>query len=567
MEKKEFIEKLRELTSGEDALAVSQEVNELKTKFNDLILEEERQHQVKHLEENGADVPMEPYFNKLNDEFFEIYAAYREKRKKQLDAIREEETENLRQKRTLIDRLRSLISEEENIGAAFAVQKEIQEKWKAIGDIAREKRQDIQNEYSRLMEEFFYNMKIYKELKEHDLRRNQQLKQEIIDKLKSLSENEVIKDVETELKALQHDWEEIGPTFQSEWEAIKEEYWAIVKSLYERIKEFYDEKRQEMAKNIEQKQELVEKTKAVFAKTAEADSHKVWEDLTGELLAIQEEWKTIGFGPRKENEEIWKEFRGICDQFFTDKKEFYKGRQSGFDGIKEKKEALIEKVNALKTSTDWKETTRKIVAIQKEWKQIGGAGPRYEQRLWKTFRAACDEFFNAKQAYFDELDKANEANLSKKEELIKRIEAYQPGDDKEVVLNDLKAFAQEFNEIGNVPFKEKDRIYKEFKTALDKHYADMNLKGAEKEKVLFSAKLDTIVSSPDAERLLNDERRAIMQQIQKAEQEIRQLENNLGFFANSKGADALKKEVEKKIASAEQKIEELQTKLEMIPNE
>ena len=567
MEKKEFIEKLRELTSGEDALAVSQEVNELKTKFNDLILEEERQHQVKHLEENGADVPMEPYFDKLNDEFFEIFAVYREKRKKQLDAIREEEAENLRQKRTLIDRLRSLISEEENIGAAFSVQKEIQEKWKAIGDIAREKRQDIQNEYSRLMEEFFYNMKIYKELKEHDLRRNQQLKQDIIEKLKSLSENEVIKDVETELKALQHDWEEIGPTFQSEWEAIKEEYWTIVKSLYERIKEFYDEKRQEMVKNIERKQELVEKTKEVFAKTAEADSHKVWEDLTGEILAIQEEWKTIGFGPRKENEEIWKEFRGICDQFFADKKEFYKGRQSEFDGIKEKKEALIEKVNALKNSTDWKETTRKIVAIQKEWKQIGGAGPRYEQRLWKTFRAACDEFFNAKQAYFDELDKANEVNLSKKEELIKRIEAYQSGDDKEVVLNDLKAFAQEFNEIGNVPFKEKDRIYKAFKTALDKHYADMNLKGAEKEKVLFSAKLDTIVSSPDAERLLNDERRTIIQQIQKAEQEIRQLENNLGFFANSKGADALKKEVEKKIASAEKKIEELQTKLEMIPNE
>lgn len=567
MEKKEFIEKLRELTYGEDALAVSQEVNELKTKFNDLILEEERQHQVKHLEENGADVPMEPYFDKLNDEFFEIFAVYREKRKKQLDAIREEEAENLRQKRTLIDRLRSLISEEENIGAAFSVQKEIQEKWKAIGDIAREKRQDIQNEYSRLMEEFFYNMKIYKELKEHDLRRNQQLKQDIIEKLKSLSENEVIKDVETELKALQHDWEEIGPTFQSEWEAIKEEYWTIVKSLYERIKEFYDEKRQEMVKNIERKQELVEKTKEVFAKTAEADSHKVWEDLTGEILAIQEEWKTIGFGPRKENEEIWKEFRGICDQFFADKKEFYKGRQSEFDGIKEKKEALIEKVNALKNSTDWKETTRKIVAIQKEWKQIGGAGPRYEQRLWKTFRAACDEFFNAKQAYFDELDKANEVNLSKKEELIKRIEAYQSGDDKEVVLNDLKAFAQEFNEIGNVPFKEKDRIYKAFKTALDKHYADMNLKGAEKEKVLFSAKLDTIVSSPDAERLLNDERRTIIQQIQKAEQEIRQLENNLGFFANSKGADALKKEVEKKIASAEKKIEELQTKLEMIPNE
>jgi hypothetical protein len=567
MEKKEFIEKLRELVQSEDLIAVSSDANELKTKFNDLILEEERQHQVKHLEEHGPEVPMEPYFDKLNDEFFEVYADFKERRKVQIDAKKAEENENLKKKRTLIERLRAVVSEEENIGTAFSIQKEIQESWKEIGDIAREKRQDIQNEYSRLMEEFFYNMKIYKELKEHDLRRNQQLKIDIIEKLKKLADSSVIKEIETELKALQHEWEEIGPTFQTEWESIKEEYWTVVKSIYERIKAFYDEKRLEMTKNIELKQDLVSKAAAVYAKVQESTSHKDWDTLTTELLALQEEWKTVGFGPRKENEEVWAEFRAVCDRFFAEKKEFYKERQFEYDGIKEQKEALIAQVNELKLSTDWKNTSHKIVSIQKEWKKIGGAGPRYEQKLWKDFRSACDAFFNAKQAHFDALDKANEDNLVKKEDLIKRIEEYVASEDKKDVLEVLKNFAQEFNEIGNVPFKEKDRIYKAFKTALDKHYADLNLKGAEKEQVMFTAKLDTIVSSPDASRLLQDERRSLTQQIQKLEQERRQFENNLGFFASSKGADSLKKEVEKKIAAADKKIEDLKTKLDMIPYE
>lgn len=567
MEKREFIEKLRELVQSEDLIAVSSDANELKTKFNDLILEEERQHQVKHLEEHGPEVPMEPYFDKLNDEFFEVYADFKTRRKEQIEAKKAEENENLKKKRTLIERLRAVISEEENIGTAFSIQKEIQESWKEIGDIAREKRQDIQNEYSRLMEEFFYNMKIYKELKEHDLRRNQQLKTEIIEKLKKLTDQPVIKEIETELKALQHEWEEIGPTFQAEWESIKEEYWSIVKSVYERIKAHYDEKRLEMSKNIELKKDLISKAEAVYAKVQASSSHKDWDTLTAELLALQEEWKTVGFGPRKENEEVWAEFRAVCDRFFAEKKEFYKERQSEYDGIKEQKEALIAQVNELKLSTDWKNTTHKIVSIQKEWKKIGGAGPRYEQKLWKDFRSACDAFFNAKQAHFDALDKANEDNLVKKEDLIKRIEEYVASEDKKDVLEVLKNFAQEFNEIGNVPFKEKDRIYKAFKTALDKHYADLNLKGAEKEQVMFTAKLDTIVSSPDASRLLQDERRSLTQQIQKLEQERRQFENNLGFFASSKGADSLKKEVEKKIAAADKKIEDLKTKLDMIPYE
>jgi hypothetical protein len=567
MEKKNFIEKLQELSNSGDLIAVGTEVNELRTKFSDLILEEERLHQIAHIEEHGPEVQLTPYFDPLNDSFFEIYNEFKEKRKIQLEKLKAVETENLKFKRTLIEQLKAIVQEEENIGTAFTAQKEIQEKWKAIGDIPRDKRQEIQSEYSRLMEEFFYNMKIYKELKEHDLRRNQQLKEGIIEQLKELAKNTSIKAIEAELKTLQQNWEEIGPTSQTEWEAIKTEYWNIIKGLYERIKEHYDEKRNEMAENIERKKTLIDKAKCIIETDLSIATHKEWENLTSVLLSLQEEWKTIGFGPKKENDEVWAQFRAVCDAFFTEKKAFYKDRQSEFDTIKDKKEALIAQVIALVDSTDWKESTRKIVNIQNDWKKIGGAGPRFEQKLWKDFRSACDTFFSNKQAYFDSLDKENENNLVKKETLIQTIETYSPSADKKETLEALKNFAQEFNSIGNVPFKEKDRIYKAFKTVLDKHYSDLNLEGAEKEKVLFTAKLDTLLSSPDASKLLYEERKTLLNSIQKTEQEIRLFENNLGFFSKSKGADTLKKEVEKKIEASQRRIEELRTKLQLIPNE
>lgn len=564
MEKHALIEQLKQFIETEDLLSVGAEAKELKTQFDDLILKEENQHQIAQLEAQERGETMENYHDPLNDTFRELYAAFQEKRKAQLEAQRAEENENLKQKKLLLAQLQSVIEEEEHIGKAYATQKEIQEKWKQIGDIARDKRQEIQKEYSRLMEVFFYNIKIYKELKEHDLRRNQQIKLEIIEKLKKLADHKAIREVEQELKTLQNEWEEIGPTFQSEWEAIKEDYWSTVKVLFERIKEFYDTKREEMQRNIELKKELIEKARAIQVASEQVSSHKEWEDQTAELLKIQEEWKTIGFGPRKENEDVWKEFRGICDTFFSAKKGFYQERTSEFDAVKAKKEALIAQVNGLKESTEWKTTTQQILNIQQNWKKIGSAGPKFEQKLWKDFRAVCDAFFQNKQAYFDSLDSQNAENLTAKEALIAKIESYQPTEDKKQTLLDLKLFSEEFNAIGNVPFKEKDRVFNAYKKALDQHYNSLDLKGAEKEKVLFKAKLDTLSASPNADRLLEDERRHIVQQVQKLEQEIRQLDNNLGFFGRSKGAEALKKDVEKKISDARKRIDEHKQRLQLI---
>jgi hypothetical protein len=568
MENLDFIEQLTALTSQEDVLSVSQSVNELKTKFNDYVLEEERKQQVAQMEaeEKGETVP-EPEGDFGKEAFYAIYDEYKAKRKAIIEEQKAVETKNLQEKKGLINKLREVVQTEENIGAAFASFKEIQEKWKSIGDIPRVKRNEIQTEYSKLLEDFFYNIKIYKELKDHDFHRNHQLKIDLIEKLKSLVSIDNIKEVETHLKSLQNDWEDIGPVPNEKWEEVKDAYWTEVRSIYERINRFYDDRRSEQQDNLKKKEELLEETKGLTAQIGELSGVKAWDDATSAILDIQKRWKTVGFGPKKENEEIWKAFRAECDTFFNAKKEFFNVVNSKFDKIAEKKKALIDKASELKSSTNWKETSNQLIQLQKQWKQLGHAGRKNEQKLWKAFRGACDEFFNARQEHFSAQDKANEDNLKEKEALIAEIEKFKLPTDKSEALASLKEFAQRFNSIGHVPMKSKDGVYKSYKAALDKHYGSLKMEGAEKERVLFQAKLDTIQSSPNASRMFRSLKQDLRKEIDRQQKEITLLENNLGFFANSKGADALKQDVDKKIQKAQAKINEIKGKLKLVPNE
>jgi len=568
MENTDFIERLKELTSSEDVLAVSQEVKELRGKFGDYVLEEERKAQVAELEakERGEVIPeSEDDFGK--EAFYEVYDAYKIKRKAILDEQKATEEQNLQSKKALIAKLRDVVQNEENIGAAFSSFKEVQEEWKTIGDIPRAKRNDIQTEYSKLIEDFFYNIKIYKELKDHDFNRNLQLKLELIENLKKLFVVKSIKDVETQLKALQNDWEDIGPVPNDKWEEVKDAYWTEVRSLYDRINRFYDDRRSEQLENLKKKQEIIDSLKAEVENLETIESVQAWDEKTSLVLEAQKTWKTIGFGPKKENDQIWKEFRAICDTFFNAKKEFFKEANAAFDGVAEQKKELIAQAEKLSASTDWKETANKIIRLQKEWKNLGHAGRRNEQKLWKEFRSACDTFFEARSSHFAEKDKEFEDNLKAKEALLTEIEAYTPTEDKKAAIADLKEFAKKFNALGMVPMKAKDAIYGRFKSAMDTHYGSLKMEGDEKEKIMFQAKLDTILSAPNADRQLYSLKADIRKEIDREIKEINLLENNLGFFANSKGADTLKKDVEKKIDRAKDKIEALKRKLKSIPNE
>lgn len=568
MESTAFLEGLKALTSQEDLLSVSREVNELSAKFEDFVIEEERKLQIAQLDaqDKGEAIPENDQLLQDKEEFKTILREYRSLRKVQEESKKSLENENLSRKRSLIDRLKENLKEE-NIGAAYSTFKEILESWKEVGDIPRDKRNDVQIEFSHLIEEFNYNIKIYKELKDHDFHRNKQLKEEVIDKLKELSTLESIKEVEAQLKAFQNEWEDIGPVRNEDWELLKENYWIAVRAIYEKINAHYEERRTLLHENLEKKNELLAKIKVYIDELPQEKNMKFWETATNDILVFQEEWKKIGFGPRKENEEIWVVFREQCDRFFDLKKVYFSSVHSQFDGVADKKKALVQKAMDLKESSDWKGASNKLVQLQKQWKTLGTAGPRHEQRLWKQFRGACDIFFNNRDKHFANEEASLTGNLEAKRALIAEMNAHTMSEDKHLAIAQLKDFTTRFNEIGHVPMKEKDEVYKGYKSILDKHYNALHLEEEEKARILFQAKLDGMAASHDARNLFYREKVDLRKRIETLEHDIIQFENNLGFFANSKGADALKKEVDKKIDRARNEITVIRQKIKMIPNE
>lgn len=569
MEKQEFVKQLELLTSNEDVLSVSREINELRSQFEDFCLEQDRLKQVALLEaqERGEIVEFTNEPDSLKDHFYSLFNEYKEKRNKISTERKLEQESNLRKKRHLIEKLQNLITSEENIGAAIESYKEIHEAWKSVGAIPREKAQDIQSEFSKLVESFFFNIKIYRELKEHDLRRNLQLKEELVIKINALAQIDKIKEVEALIKVYQNEFDEIGPVITEEWEQLKEKYWTSVKAVYARINDFYEAKREQQKQNLEKKRVLISDLQNFVSTASVYKTVKEWDEATKELMKFQDLWKTTGLASKKENEELWKSFRSECDTFFDLKRTFFKGIEEVYTQISIKKQEIISKANELKSSTDWKQASESLIRLQQNWKKLGSAGPRFEQKLWKDFREACDTFFENKKQFFELEDLKNQENLTAKKDLIAAIEKYVISDDKTKVLNDLKEFTNRFNSIGKVPFKEKDVVFQSYKKAIDAVYASIKLEGEEKEKVMFEAHLETLKANPNASKLIEKERKELELVIAKHQQEINQLENNLGFISRSKAGDALRKEVESKISRAKNQIKEFKNKAKLLVNE
>jgi hypothetical protein len=569
MELQHYTDQILALSQQEDLLQLGRSASEIKQQFEDLLIELERQEQVKRLDANDAGTTYEEFdYKPLKEAFFEAYNQFVTKRKAQQQLQQTLEAQNLKLKKDLITRLKEVIDNDEKIGTAFQAYKEIHETWKKIGAIPREHREILQKEYSRLLEIFFYNIKIYKELKDHDYRRNKQLKEDLIFKLKQLRVAALEqRDLESQLHALQDEWEEIGPVQNEDWELMKTAYWEAVRSIYDKINEHYEAQRQILKANIDAKKNLVADLAARMEDTPNWNTFKHWEAQTAFVLELQAKWKTIGSGSRKDNEAVYQSFRALCDAFFAAKKNFSKEIDAASQEIVTKKKALIEKAQAFGSSTDWKNTADQLKKLQRQWQEIGSAGQRYENKLWKEFRAACNAFFDARQTHFEGQDAENTQNLTAKLALIEALNSYELPADKQAALAQLRDFQQQFNAIGPVGIKEKQNTYTAFKTRMDDLYKDLKLEGQEKERVFFQAKLEGLLASPDKQRLLQAERQEIRKQIDFLQKDIFTLENNLGFFARSKGADQLRLDVQKKVDAAQEKIQGLKAKLKLIPNE
>ncbi|MGB1040529.1 MAG: DUF349 domain-containing protein [Flavobacteriales bacterium] len=356
------------------------------------------------------------------------------------------------------------------------------------------------------------------------------------------------------------EWDEIGPTFQEKWEELKEGFWGSVNELRDKIRAFYVEQAEKLEKNLELKTELIEKAKV--AVDVSPTSIKEWNTATEEVLKLQEDWKKVGQVKREKNQEIWEEFRGHFDVFFNRKNEFFKGLKKDSSKNFNLKKELVAKAEELKMSDDWKNTTNDLKNLQTKWKEIGHTG-KSEQKIWKQFREACDFFFNNKKEYYANRETIEADNLKKKEDVVKEIKELKLSANSNEAIAQLKEMSSKFLEVGNVPFKVKDKIYNEYKAALDTQYDALKLDRKAKTRISYKSKLDGMMKKGNSSTITK-ERDYLKRKLNNLKGEIMQYENNMGFFGNSKGADKMKADIEKKIKRSKSEMEVIQQKLKLI---
>ena len=556
----EILEKLTELLQNEDLRAINTGVNDAIRSFRSLLSDEQLVAKPAEEEQTEEELAKILEDRKIDTKIEELIVDFKDRRKAFKKKKEEEEKANLIAKKAILTEFKDLVENEENIGAAFAKKKEIQQRWKELGNVPKDKFEDIQSQYSKLNDFFNYNINIYKEIQEHDLKRNYSLKNKIIFDLKALLEEKSIKKTQSALNQFLTDWDEIGPTFQEKWEELKNEFWGTVNELRTKIRSFYSAQAEKLEKNLEVKQELIERSKEFV--TMEADSIKGWNSATEKALALQDEWKKTGPVTKEKNKEVWEEFRLNFDAFFGKKNDYFKGLKKDNSKNQNRKKEIVAKAEEMKMSDDWKNTTLELKKLQGQWKEIGHTG-RGEQKLWEQFRSACDFYFNNKKEYFANRESIEAGNVEKKQAVIKEISEFKLPDNSNDAIQKLKEFSTQFLEIGNVPFKQKDIIYGEYKSALDKHYDSLKLDRKQKTRINYKNKLDGMVKKGNS-NTITKERDYLKRKLTNLNNEIGQYENNMGFFGNSKGAEQMKADIQKKIDKSKLEIETIRQKLKLI---
>ena len=564
--KNELIEKLSAKIGEDDLISNIREVNQLKVDFDDWLLKSEGSQQVEVLKAKDKGETIEQVdFTIVKEQFYVLYGSYKENRKKQIELKNQLEEVNLKQKTDLITELKTLVENEENIGSAFKAFNTIQETWKKIGDIPRTKRDIVQKEYSRLREMFFYNINMYREIKDHDYKRNAQLKQEIIHKLQTLRNGESqVREIEKSLRSLQDDWEDIGPVNNEEWEILKTSYWEAVRSIYDKINKHYDEYRQIQNDNLNKKRAIIASLKIKIKEEDDSRNIKQWNHLTNEVKKAQEDWKKIGFAAKKDNDKIWKEFRGICNAFFDERKVFFKSKDEVDHKARDVKKELIARAVELNNSEDIQAATKGLIDLQKKWKTTKNAG-RYERPLWEEFRKVCDQFFNRKEEVSNEFKKSLEENLKAKNTAIASFKNKELT--KDYTEQNLKEDIESFVAIGPVRKDKSNQILSEFISVLKEKVKGLQFKPEQVELTIFKLKIDSYALMENRKDIFFKEKNILRKRISTLENDILQSENNLGYFSVSKGAEKLFDKVNKKNEEVKEEIVMLKRQLKLIPNE
>ena len=516
------------------------------------------------IENGGEEAEFVAPDDSLEESFKEKLQSFREKRASMAAQSEKVKEENLKAKQAIIEELKSLIESQDDFYKVYNEFRRLQQQWKDIKQVPQASVNELWKSYQHYSEKFYDLLKINNEMRDYDFKKNLELKIVLCEASERLDEENDVVSAFYQLQNLHQEWREIGPVAQE----LREEIWSRFKKastiVNKKHQDHFEGLRALEQRNLDEKTAICEEMEAIdYSKLA---AFKDWDEQNKKVLELQEKWKTVGFAPKKSNVKIFERFRASCDVFFQKKSDFYKGIKEGMESNYEKKRALCEKAEALKDSQDWKETTDKMIALQKEWKTIGPVSRKHSDAIWKRFIAACDSFFEQKSTHFSSQKSEEVENLKLKKDLIKKLKEIDENIDSKEAVSIVRGIISEWNGVGHVPFREKDKIYKEYRDAVDKQFDRLKVDESERRLQSFKSNMNDIVGSGERSKgKLFGEREKLMRTYDRLKNDIQTYENNIGFLSiSSKGGGGLVKDMNHKIESLKEELSLIIKKIELI---
>lgn len=562
LNKLQLVELLEETVEEQDVAKIKNKVSAIKVFFLKVNKEDIDQELEHFIADGGQRESFEHVDDPLELRFKAAFGKYKDSKSKHNELVERQKQLNLVEKQSILEELKALIASEETLKKTYDEFKLLQDKWKDIGQVPAGEITNLWNNYHFLVEKFFDKVKINRELRDLDMKKNLEAKIEICEKTEELLlEESVIKSFKL-LQKYHDDWKEIGPVPQD----VKEEVWERFKNATDKInavrREHYTKIQEEQQVNFDAKVSLCEKAEEIISDSY--DSINIWMKKSDEMRELFQVWRSVGQAPKKQNDEIWNRFKAAMDGFFEAKKEYFgKLKDQQLENFNRKLDLCVQ-AEALLESTEWRKTTDRFKELQEEWKNIGPVPRKNSDKIWKRFRGACDDFFKRKSEHFSGIRGREDENLIKKNELIKQIVAFEVQADRTANLDALKTLQRTWMEIGHVPIKVKDQLYADYRQAIDSLFEKMKLTEQEMSTTRYRHSVDNMRDEPDSGDKMRRERTTLAVKVTKLKEEILLLENNIGFFSSSKQADIMRAEYEKKIAKAKSEVKLLEAKLKIL---
>lgn len=560
--KNELVETLGLIIDNRPPSEIREDVDRIKTLFYKKLRQESEERKAKFLEEGGKIDDYKAWVDPLDYQVKDLLNKYREKRNDYSRVQEAEKYDNLKKKYDIIDKIKDLVNREESINKTFQDFRSLQNEWHSIGVVPQNSLKDLWENYHHSVEIFYGYIKINKELRDLDLKKNLEAKVLLCEKAEELMLEPNPVSAFRLLQELHNQWREIGPVPQESKNEIWERFREATSHINKRHHEYFEKQKEEQRRNLEAKIALCEEVEAI--NLLEMKSFRDFDEKAEKIMSLQKMWRTIGFAPKKQNNKVYQRFREACDAFFEKKRTFYSdNKETQLTNLQMKTELCIQ-AEALQESTDWKATSDALIKLQREWKEIGPVPRKHSEKMWRRFRKACDHFFNRKAEHFSSLDTSYEENLKAKLAIIAELEEFEPGNDVHAAFKRLKELQFRWTEIGFVPFNKKEEITNRYRNALNKEFDRLKIADEDKSILKYRTKLDSLRTNPKASRKVRNERDKFYTKIKQLENDIVLWENNIGFFAKSPNAETLIREVQDKIENAKKTIRMLEEKVRLI---